>query len=167
MHVEGTLKEFSIFHKNQLEQKIPIDPKEGVSILDVESTKTAQNATVMNAKAALEEIFYFNNPNRWVVEKTPIKMKRGKKGPAIPRSNHRPKYTLLTPNEIKKIIPQEHVGKSDRKSPIPHNRRRHVRTYRNARFTHKIGQSIIIPARWIGTTETTIKNKKYKIRIDL
>lgn len=119
-----------------------------------------------NPITACEEVMYFNAPNRFIVEATPERVRDGRSAPKIPRSHERPMFTLLTPDEVRKIIPrQEHVG--SHASPAPHERRRHLRTLRSDRFVNMQGRTITIPASWVGPTEATVGRKLYKVRIDL
>lgn len=124
------------------------------------------SARIQNAAVALQEIMYFNTPDRFVVEEISTKPQRSK-DKKIPRSLSRSKFTLLYPNEIRKKLklPDEQVEK--RKSPVPHWRRRHVRVLKADRWVNKKGQTVIIAARWIGATEAVIGKKHYKVRLDL
>lgn len=121
---------------------------------------------IQNAAVALQEIMYFNTPDRFVVEEAPSKP-LNKKDKKIPRTVSRPKFTLLHPNEIRKKLrlPDEQVEK--RKSPNPHWRRRHVRVLKSDRWVNKKGKEIFIAAKWIGPTEATVGKKRYKVRLDL
>lgn len=119
-----------------------------------------------NAGVALQEVMYFNTPNKFIVEIAPANYNKVK-NKKILRTEHRPQYTLLSPAEIKKTIKSESTDK--RESPIAHERRRHYRTYPDDpnKWPNAHGKTVIIPARWVGITEKTIGNKKYKIRLDL
>lgn len=125
---------------------------------------------IKNAMSALEEVMYFNTPNRFIIENTPLKprkKKKTKKGIVrIPRSQDRPQYTLLTPQAIKEVLrlPESVKESSPRQ---PHERRRHTRTFTDERFTKMLGKTIIIPATWIGPSENVVKNRRYKVRLDL
>lgn len=118
-----------------------------------------------NAGTGIEELMYFNTPDRFVVEVNHgIPRHNAKK---IPRSGERPRYILLKPAEIRakmgQNIPEDHI----RKSPIPHERRRHTKVLRSEKFRHKQGQTIIVPATWVGATEFTEGKTHYKVLLDL
>ena len=64
---------------------------------------------------------------------------------------------------------KENLPKKDgeRKSPIVHERRAHPRTFRSDRFKQMKGKTIMIPAKWIGTSEKIVGNKQYKVMLDM
>jgi hypothetical protein len=69
-----------------------------------------------------------SNPKYFILEESPTKeSKKAKKGKKIPRSHDRPKYVHLKPNEIRKRLSIEKPSEQKRSSPIPHERRRHLR----------------------------------------
>lgn len=125
------------------------------------------DGTLRNACAALEEVFYFNTPNRFIVEITPTK---GKilDTPRYPlraiRSGERRSYTLLTPGEIRKTLGLNGTG-----LPLEegHFRRRHTRTLRSDRYVNMKGRVLTIPATWVGPDEGIKNGKLYKVRLDL
>ena len=123
-------------------------------------------ATLRNAAVAFQQVFYFNNPNRFILEKTPAKTKKKPRDNFIPRSHDRPIYTILTPNEIRKKLGLEESHTSHA-SPIAHERRRHVRVFKHPRFSKMQGKSIIVPASWIGPTEAQIKKSRYKVMTEI
>ena len=126
----------------------------------------------VNAKTALEEIMWFNTPNRFVVKRGAERPRRKKgKGPEFLRSNERDQYILLQPHEIReKLGMPEPVH--DRKSPTPHSRRRHFRVLKSERYKfdreeHPDGKKVIVPATWIGPSEGECGGRKYKVCLDL
>jgi hypothetical protein len=123
-----------------------------------------------NALTALEEVMWFNAPGRFVLEAVPEGYERAiKKGVTkkkIIRSDFRPRYTLLTPQEIRKVMklpPSEPTGRKQ----SPHERRRHKRYLRAERYTHKRFQWVDVDAAWIGPEEAKVGNMRYKVRLDL
>ena len=123
-----------------------------------------------NISTAFEELMYFNSPDRFILEETPLgalqKRGTGAARAKIPRSHDRPVYTILEPTEIRQKLnlPIERTG--THASPVPHDRRAHPRTLRSEKFKNKKGQTIIIPATWVGVSEVTRGNKRYKILLD-
>ena len=59
------------------------------------------------------------------------------------------------------------VTSSGRKSPKGHDRRAHPRTFHSPKFINMQGETIMIPAKWIGPSESTVKNKRYRIMLDM
>lgn len=152
-----------------------IDQKGMVEVVlnqeDIKSRPGGRDATLgsmYNAKAAIEEVLFFNQPQRFILESTPSKQRTAKKG-RITRSHDRPTYTLLTPGEIRKRLdlpefnPETGMGTKKR----PHERRRHFRTLNHPRFRNKQGETIIVEACWVGPTEKTIGKRTYKVCLDL
>jgi len=140
--------------------KIYLSPEQLKPMIDDSTRKAA----AMNAKTALEEIMYFNDPKHFILESAPVKQRSKEK--KLARSHERPKYFLLTPQVIReKLSLPDPVSKH--KSPAAHERRRHIRTLKSERFTKKRGQKIFIPATWVGPKEAVVKNRRYKVRLDL
>ena len=131
------------------------------------------NNTLEGLTSAIEEILYTNNSERFIFEISNVKKKNTNKKPNtnISRENSRPKYLLLKPFEIRRIMGVKDPvtilnEKRKRKSPKPHERRAHTRTLRSKFFKNKRGTKISIPAKWIGTDEKIIDNKRYKVILD-
>ena len=120
-----------------------------------------------NIGAALCEVMILNTPARFVFEIAPVKTRE--KSKKILRTHERPTYTLLTPGEIKKRYGIDGTQRQNgaRGSVSPHPRRRHRRVLRSDVYTHKQGQTIIIPACWVGPEEKQIGNKIYRVRLDV
>ncbi|MFA5396359.1 MAG: hypothetical protein WC346_10165 [Methanogenium sp.] len=120
---------------------------------------------IRNANTAIEQLMYFNNPDRFVVEmaRQNMRLPNNKK---ILRSEDRPHYVLLKPNEIRKLVGEPSVVHSH-SSPRLHERRRHIRTFRSEKYVNMKDKSIIIPATWIGKSEYTIKNTRYRVLLEI
>ena len=118
-----------------------------------------------NANLAMQEVAYFNSPSRFVVEREQRKKKFKNKPNKVKRSFARSVYTLLTPKEINKKLGLGTVGEKNKKSP--HARKRHYRTYRDDRFVNMKGETVLIPAVWVGPTESTHEGHLWKVRLDL
>jgi hypothetical protein len=128
---------------------------------------------LVNVETSLQELFYFNLPDRFVVEETPAaaerraRKKKTKGKQRVPRSHERPKYTLLLPRQIRKKLGLPEPGEGGPKRP--HERRRHYRTYPDdeARWPKAHGKTIVVPASWIGPSEAKIGKTRYRIRLDI
>ena len=83
----------------------------------------------------------------------------------IARTHERPSYTILKPHEIRERmkLPMP-VGK---RAVTPHERRSHLRTLRSEFFrpTNR-GRQILIPASWIGPSESVVGNRRYRVMLD-
>lgn len=136
------------------------------AMLRTGQTVHTNQAALINATAALEEIMFFNTPDRFVVERSPETVRKpGAKGlPALRRSVERPHYILLRPEEIRERLG---LSNEDRRTPTPHARRRHYRTLRSDRFTNKAGQVVVVKAAWVGPTEGEFKGRTYRVCLDL
>lgn len=138
----------------------PLRPGEG---------KSLEKAALQNANTALEEIWLINTPHRFVLEEIPRKVRDPAKSRLIPRSHERPRYTLLEPSAIRhrmRLEEPKDLGRTGKKK-VPHERRKHYRTMRSERYKAARGKTILIPAIWVGPTETKVGNKKYRVRVDL
>ena len=130
----------------------------------------AIKSVLKNVRASIEEVFYFNNPTRFVLETRPAKVKlpKKKKGKKkLLRSHNRPTYTMLSPQEIREKLGIESNGKAVKKTP--HERRRHYRTYPDdpAKWPKAHGKRLVVAAAWIGPDEVVKDGKRYKVRLDL
>jgi hypothetical protein len=121
---------------------------------------------ITNAKTALEEVAYFNRPDRFVIEKSVVgsKPRSDKK---IPRSDSRPLYTALTVTEIRDSLIQSAPSSGGGGKKAPHERRRHFRTFKSERYKSMKGKTIVVPASWIGPSEVTKGRHHYKICLDI
>lgn len=126
------------------------------------------HSAAVNAKTALEEIMYFNTPDRFVVRRHAQQPRKKKgKGPELLRSHERDQYILLRPQEIREKLGMPDEPVRERRSPVPHARRRHFRTLRSDRFKESRGKRIIVAASWVGPTEGEHDGRKYEVCLDL
>lgn len=139
-------------------------------ILDPDNEKHLEMAKIglRHARTAVEEVMYFNTPSRFVVERRPVSVPKRQYGKVKP-SDMRSTYTLLTPIEIRKVL---RIGGSSGESSgdrtqSPHVRRRHFRVLRADRYVHKKGQTITIPATWVGPEKAQVSGHIYRVRLDL
>jgi hypothetical protein len=136
---------------------------------DPMTDKIYEDAALRNAVCALEEIFFFNSPNRFVVQKTPKafahKIERWESEGKCVRSDKRPVYTLLTPKEIRDTLRLPAATGGGTKAA--HERRRHFRTLRSDVFKTKQGQTVVIPACWVGPSEAEHSGHQYRVCLEL
>jgi hypothetical protein len=146
----------------------PIDKKDEVVVDITEGQSWPSNISVnniiQNVQTCLEEILFFNLPHRFILETSLVKKNRSKSG-RVTRSHNRPKYTLLTPEEIRhKLNTQAHNSSGSSKGA--HQRRRHFRTLSHPRFKNKRDQRIPVAACWVGPSEEVVGNKLYRVILD-
>lgn len=129
---------------------------------------------IRSARTAMEELFVFNTPNRFIVEESSEAIQKYQKTPRkdrkkITRSDMRPRYTLLKPGEIRKKLGLDAHAQGTHASPRVHERRRHPRTYPDdpQRWPNKHGQTIIVPAMWVGKSDGWVGRKYYRICLEL
>ena len=118
-----------------------------------------------------------NSPQRFILEERPLKIKKSKK---LLRTYQRPKYTILSPTAIREKLK---IANPTGKNKIPHERRRHIRFLRDKKYSFDSNgmpiipqicpngfpyyKTTIIPPTWVGQKEKIIKNKIYKVRLDI
>lgn len=114
--------------------------------------------------SAIEQALFINQPKNIVIEITATKQ-RPEKPPRLLREHERPAYTLLRPQEARKLmgLPGPEAGSKK----IPHERRAHYRRLESEFYTHKKGQTIVVASCWIGPKEAVVGNKKYRVIVDL
>lgn len=169
----GTIKTFLYFNDKQYEvigtiNRIFLCEDGRINYeapLRVVKSEHCMSTTLSNYVTALEEVLLFNRPDRFILEKTPLKVKKAGKGLPIKRSHQRPIYTLLKSHEIREKLglpePEHHHA-----SPRPHERRAHWRTYRNERYKKMRGQSVKIPSTWVGPSEAELGKHYYRVILD-
>jgi len=121
-----------------------------------------------NPAIAWHELIKCSEPTNFIMETAPKKAKNPSKSKKIPREHERPKFTLLEPAKIRKVMGTPLPGNGTVGSPKrPHDRRAHTRTLRSSRFGDNQGKQVSVKAAWIGPSEATVGNKIYKVRLDL
>ena len=138
-----------------------------VRVIKFPESTVSDSDKFRNVGMAFYEVLILNTPDRFVFEIAPTRIRENSK--KILRTHDRPIYTLLTPGEIKKRygmggVQSQHAAGG---GITPHPRRRHRRVLRSDVFKHKQGQTIIIPACWVGPEEKQIGNKIYRVRLDV
>ncbi len=123
------------------------------------------HAIMRNVTVAVEELMVFNDPEHFILETTPIISPARRSSERILRSNERPRYTLLRPKEIRERmrLPEPEKGKKKRR---PHERRAHTRTLGSTFYKKKRGSVIVIPASWVGPSESAVGGKRYRVLLD-
>lgn len=137
-----------------------------------ENQQRISEGCLRNAMTAIEELMVFNRPDRFIVRETPARL-RDANSIKIPRAHERHVYTLLHPTEIRTRLnlprPQEAAQSSKAAPKFVGERRRHVRRYPDdaSRWPNMHGKSIVIPATWVGPSESVVGRRTYKIMLDL
>jgi hypothetical protein len=121
-----------------------------------------------NPITAYEELIMLSNPKYFILEDSPAKEPKQKKGSRkIPRSHQRPLFTYLKPADIRQKLALEHPGQDQtRNSPVPHERRKHLRRLRKE-SGYKEDKVVPVKACWIGASEKEVKGRRYRVRLDL
>lgn len=111
--------------------------------------------------------YQINTTESFIVKSTPATGTFNRKHHKIRKHNERPVYTILRPGEIRKVMGLPAPTESERGPNAPHWRRKHFHTFKHERFTKKKGQTIVIPAVWVGPSEAVVGGKRYKVMLDL
>lgn len=110
---------------------------------------------------------YINQPCHFIVSNesaTPIKTHANR---PIVRSKDRTIYTVLKPEEIKKRFNHPEITTEPHGTKAPHERRRHLRTYKAEHYKAMRGKTQWIPACWVGPSECVIGKRIYKVMLDI
>lgn len=119
--------------------------------------------TLRNVMASLQEISFLNSSNHFILEDTPIKKRKLKKG-HLHRSHERSKYIMLKPSQIRsKLGIDDAVGGSGRRSPRPHDRRAHPRVLNRGTDKQRV---IRVKSSWIGPSQAQTSKRIYKVILD-
>lgn len=126
-------------------------------------------AGLRHARAAVEEVMYFNQPSRFICERAPHPKgaKKKTKHGEVKRSYSRPIYTALTPREIQEKFEftDEQVTGGGKKRP--HWRRRHKRMLNSDYYKNMKGKTVTVKAHWVGPEEAEVKGHHWRVRLDL
>ncbi len=127
------------------------------------------NAANGNVITALEELMTLYTPERFILEVNPVltdkQARQLAKGKKIPRSDQRPIYTILTPVEIRDKMGARLQNQVDRKSPMPHERRAHLRRLKKESGYNE-DKIVRVKASWVGESEKTVGNKRYRVVLE-
>lgn len=133
-----------------------------IDVAHFDSDTEVARSIATNWMTALEELMLLNSPDRFILERSPVKTRKNPK--KILRSHERPVYTILKPSEIRSRlnISSDSTGRHVR----VHERRAHPRVLRSEKFKAMRGKTIIIPATWVGQSEKRVGNHYYKVLLD-
>ena len=160
--------ETQIVIEGRLFNSMAVNKKNGVVLTNMGMPKQdfelISRGALKNVKTVIEELMVFNGPDRFIVEKSPVRRKPNRK--KLARSQDRERYVLLTPTEIRQRLAGSVESVEGR---IPHDRRRHVRMYPDdpERWPNMHGKAKVIPATWVGPHEGVKGNTRYRICLDL
>ena len=119
------------------------------------------------AHGAMEQIMWFNDPDRFVVEETREESKgRSKKWGNSKRSKERPTYHSCTALDIKKIRNGGGGGSEGTGSPKRgHHRRGHYRTLRADRYARSgmQGKTILVRPCYVGDETFSVGRHHYRV----
>ena len=122
---------------------------------------------LVNISTAVEEIIYFNSPDRFIVESRPAKVKhRDARSLRILRSVERPQYILLKPPEIRQRLHLPGASNGNGSTKAPHERRWHYRTFKSDKFVNKKGETVVVKGTWVGPSEAVVEWRVYKVLFD-
>lgn len=149
-----------------------LNKKELFSVYDQEDMRdfpqNMVNDILRNPVTAHEELIMLTNPKYFILEDSPAnEPKQKKSSKKIPRSHQRSVYTYLKPADIRHKLGLENPRQErTRNSPVPHERRKHLRCLRRE-SGYKEDRIVPVKACWIGAREKVVKDRKYKVRLDL
>lgn len=123
-------------------------------------------SALRNAMCAMQEVLYANTPNKFILEETPSTRRIVKRGKIL-RSGDRAKYTLLSPQKIRKKMRLSDNQLGEKQTRLFLGRRAHPRTYHDPRYVNMMGKTVMIPAVWPGENVQIVGNKRYKVMLDL
>ena len=112
----------------------------------------------------IASLIAINDPAKFIIESAPIVQVQFR-GEWKSQEGQDKNYIVLNIGEIQK---RYQLGISNNKGlgRKSHPRRAHLRVLRSEKFKHKRGQTIKIPAIWVGPKETMINNRIYRVLVD-
>jgi len=161
--IHGTLGDLFSFIINPKKKEI-IDQTSISETDDSERACGMRRIAFRNWIAAIEELLMLNQPERFILETSPVKQRKNPK--KILRSQDRPIYTILRPAEIRERMKLDTVIVHDRASPRGHERRAYYKTLRSERFVKARGRRLFIPATWVGPSENIHGHRRYRVLLD-
>jgi len=155
--IEGHLEEIIIHNEdNELTDSMKARG------MDEEEWGQYHDHLVNDAMVTCEILLHFNKPKNWIIERSPAKQQRLGKG-RLPRVHQGPVYIMCTQEEL-----HTRLGlKGEGSGKAAHARRRHFRTLKSERYGERQGETIIIPASWVGPSEIQQGKRTYKVMLDI
>ena len=149
--VDDKLKEFFSFDNDN-------------SLLTEDQKKMMFDGMSDTLSKAYTLICYINQPKKFIFEEVNTKTIRDPlKSPKIPRSQDRPKYTILDPEAIRKVLK---VHNETGRLVTGHDRRGHWHRFMAERFVNAKGTKKWINSTWVGPQSLIEGNKKYRVLVD-
>lgn len=127
-------------------------------------------ASLSNAKCFMEEVMWFNNPDRFVVEELTETARaprpKSRKG-TIKRASERPVYHSWTPVDVRKVRERGAIGEASGEAlkKRGHWRRGHFRTLSDPRYARSgmRGRTILIRPTFVGETAFYVERSHYRL----
>lgn len=151
-----------------------IDRDKGMWEADLRAKPLPQNVkeSAMSIMAGAGELSVLaleviNSPTNWIVKRehvTARPIERGK----IARSDQRPRYILVSHDEIERVIRDPNpANEGVFKDRRPHRRRAHSKLLSSEKFTWKRGQRVHVKACWVGPEQAEYGGERYTVCLDL
>ena len=130
---------------------------------DPEEYSEEKQGWITDVSLAFTQVHCFNSPANIVVrcERNDLADYTTKSLRILPRSQQRERYIVLPRRQVARLIASGLSEDQRRKLKGGHPRRRHLRTLRATRFTHKQGQSVIVRECWVGPRTIIQEGVKY------
>lgn len=146
-------------------ESVLIDPQK-IELMGDEVWQQLVQSALRNAMTAIEEVRYFNTPNRLVFETRPLNHTVYATSQIL-RSHDRPIYSLLTPEQITEAIKNDPPnGMASSMYVDATKRSRQWRAISSIRVANG-AKSVVVPAEWIGPVEARGAKREYRVRLDL
>ena len=129
---------------------------------DADRGKQMRDLMASSFKTAIRCFNQIAVPSNWIVERINEKARPVQKR-CIARSDQRPRYIVLSDEEMKRKIRTPSGESFDRAS---HRRRAHLALLKSERYKHKRGQYVKVSACWVGPQEYRERGEIYKVLID-
>lgn len=129
--------------------------------------KPVQNLTQLIYGFGVAALELINSPTRWIVKREQIQAMPIRPG-KIPRSAERPRYILVSHDEIERVIRDPNpANEGVFKDRRPHRRRAHSKLLSSEKFTWKRGQRVHVKACWVGPEQAEYGGERYTVCLDL
>lgn len=117
---------------------------------------------------ALRELWYIQQPGRWVVRVSKTTKDRHKPKPGqIRRSHQRTRYIVVSDKELPRFIGPESVPLGERRKLLHgHRRRGHWKRLQSPRFRFKKGKVVWTRPTWVGPKEGVRGREHYEVLVE-